>query len=157
MNVWCTCMCVWECEFVCVWEKECVCAGSKCLCGAHSILVFGLGVVTTILTPFVWKERKSGIVTCGISKQAIVNIVRTEWRPLRLRAAFEDIMPNSVVSMAVYLCQRTCTYRSLTFFRGCTRELPLVVDHFLICQFHVFHSKHLLSSLNSSLWGRSQP
>ena len=76
----------------------CVCAGSKCLYGPHSILVVGLGVVITILTPFVCecvlKEWKWGIVRCGISKQAIVNIVCAEWRPPKLRAAFEDIVPE---------------------------------------------------------------
>ena len=133
----------------------CVCwrAGSKCLYGAHSILVLGLGVVTTILTPFVcvcvcvcMKERKSGIVM-----QAIVNIVRTEWGTPKLRAAFEEILPNSVVSMEAYFCKPIFTYQSLTYFRGCTREFPLVVDHYLIQLFHVLHSKHLLPSLNSNL------
>ena len=89
----------------------CVCWLKVSLCGAHSILVIGLGVVTTILAPFVCecvlKERKGGIFRCGISKQAIVNIVRAEWSPQRLRAAFEDIVPKSGVSVAVYFCQPT--------------------------------------------------
>ena len=77
----------------------CVCVCLLCVL-AQSVCVAPtafLALVTTILTPFVCvlcvcvyvyeKERKS-----GISKQAIVNIVRTEWRPPTLRAAFE---PNT--------------------------------------------------------------
>ena len=40
----CHCVCVCVCVCVCA----CACAGSKCLCGTHSILVFGLGIVTTM-------------------------------------------------------------------------------------------------------------
>ena len=93
-----------------------------CLCGVHSILIFGLRVVTTILIPFCVRmvlcmcmKRKNGIVTCGISKQAIINIVCTEWSP-SLRAAFEDIVPNSVgMVTALFL---PAYFRSMTFYGG---------------------------------------
>ena len=48
----CMHVCMREYEYVCVCVCVCVVCWLK-VCGAHSILVFGLGVVTTILIPFV--------------------------------------------------------------------------------------------------------
>ena len=104
----CMCMCMYVCIYVCV--RVCVYWLKVSLCGAHSILVVGLGVVTTILTPFVGecvlKERKCGIVCVAYpNRQSLTSYVqnggRRNWE-LHLRTSCLN-----GVSMAAYFCQPT--------------------------------------------------
>ena len=91
---------------MCVCECVCVCV---CMCMlAQSVSVWrtqhsshwtrGSDHHPYTFCVCVLKERKGGIVTFDISK----HIVCAEWRPPKLRAAFEDIMPKSGVSVAAY-------------------------------------------------------
>ena len=153
----CARMYVWMSMHVCV--CACVCWLKVSLCGAHSILVVRLGVVTTILTPFVCEcVLKGSICRCGISKQAIVNVMSAEWRPPRLRAAFADIVPKSGVSVAAYFCQPTSW--SMTFFSDSFPWSSIIfsIANFISFIVSIYHSLvRLLPSPNSNVAMREEP